>query len=61
MKKTTLKEHREDHDITQKEVANTLHLTIAAYSRKEKGTRAITLEEAKKIAEFFNVPFEEIF
>ncbi|MEY7998652.1 helix-turn-helix transcriptional regulator [Clostridium sp. Mt-5] len=32
-----------------------------AYSRKEKGERKFTLDEAKKISTFFNLPIEEIF
>lgn len=32
-----------------------------AYSRKEKGERKFTLDEAEKISKFFNLPIEEIF
>lgn len=32
-----------------------------AYSRKEKGERKFTLDEAKKISRLFNLSIEEIF
>lgn len=41
---------RKEMSMTQKELAYLLDRTVSCVSKKEKGTRKITLEEAKKIA-----------
>ena len=56
-----LRELRESRDITQTKIAAMLNLTLAAYSRKEKGTRGFTIDEAKKLSKIFKVTFEELF
>lgn len=36
-------------------------MTVPAYSRKENGQRSFTIDEAAKLANFFNMSIEELF
>ena len=53
-----LKLLRTSNNITQKYLANMLHMS---YSRKELGLRNFTIKEAGEIASFFNTTIEKIF
>lgn len=58
----TLKKLRKDKGLTLQDMANLLGLkTASAYCKKETGAVPISLEEAKKISDFFKKPMEEIF
>ena len=57
-----LKQLRKEKNITCEELSRVLGLkTASAYSRKENGTVPFTLEEGKKIADFFNTTIDIIF
>ena len=52
--KTRLKDLREDHDLTQKEVSKLLNISQVAYSYYEINKRSIPLELLCKLADFYN-------
>lgn len=52
---------RVKNNITQKYLANMLHISVSGYNRKERGLRNFTIEEAYKIARFFDTTIENIF
>ena len=56
-----LKYLRIKNNITEKELAYMLHMSVSAYSRKEIGSRSFTIREAGKLARFFNTTIEDIF
>lgn len=51
-----LKMLRTAKDLTQKDIADFLDITPQAYGYYEQDKRQMTLDTAKKLAEFFNVP-----
>lgn len=53
MKYERIKHLREDHDISQQELANYLGLTRSAYSNYENSIREIPVEVLSGIADFF--------
>lgn len=55
-----LKDLREDHDLTQKEVAKLLHITQQQYSRYETQTREIPVHLVYKLALFYNTSTDYI-
>lgn len=55
-----LKDLREDHDKTQKEIADILNTTCQYYQKYEKGIRDIPFERIIKLAEFYNVSIDYI-
>lgn len=61
MVKYNLKGLRAKRGITQEQMAEVLEITSSTYNRKENGLREFTIEEAKKISEFFGESIEEIF
>lgn len=50
-----LKELRLEQGLTLKQVADSLQLTVSAYSNYEQGIREPSIEVVKKICVFFNV------
>lgn len=50
-----LKELRLQHELSQKDIANYLGITVAAYSFYERGNREPNVSILKKLAEYFNV------
>lgn len=55
-----VKEIRLSKNIKQCNVAKSLNITPAAYSRKENGLRKFTIDEYRELAELFNVRIEEL-
>jgi transcriptional regulator with XRE-family HTH domain len=55
-----IKSIREAKDLKQIEVANHIGVDKSTYSKIEKGLRAITVEELKKMAELFNITTDQI-
>ncbi len=51
---------REAHDITQKDLAQKIHINRSVLNRIELGTRAIRDDELKKIADFFGVTADSL-
>jgi len=49
---------REDHDMSQKEVAALLNIQQTVYSRYERGFQTIPLEHLLKLADYYNVSLD---
>lgn len=56
-----LKYIRIKNNVTQRELAHMLHMSVSGYSRKELGFRSFTIKEAGDIAKFFDSTIEKIF
>jgi len=61
MKQWTLKRLRDEHNLTQKEMAEILNISHYSYARKENGQTPFLDCEMFKIRKFFGMPIEEIF
>ena len=57
---TNLKRLREQRGLTQQEIAETFFVTAATVSRWESGMRYPDLMTAKKLADFYEVPLDQI-
>lgn len=51
-----LKELRESHDLTQRQIAVGLEMDVALYNRYEKGERHMKRRMVEKVAEYYNIP-----
>lgn len=49
---------REDHDKTQKEIAQYLNMQVTVYQRYERGERELPLWAAIKLADYYNVTLD---
>lgn len=56
----TLSELRKEKNMTQKELAKALKLSVSAIAMYEIGQRTPSLKKALEIADFFGVPIESI-
>ena len=55
-----IKTIREEQSLKQIEVANHINVDKSAYSKIEKGGRALTVEELQKMAQLFNMSTDQI-
>ncbi|MBQ9152107.1 MAG: helix-turn-helix transcriptional regulator [Clostridia bacterium] len=55
-----LKDIREDRDLTQREVAEHLHIRQNTYSQYENGQRGLPLDTLIKLARYFGVSTDYI-
>lgn len=55
-----LKDIREDNDLTQKEVAEHLHIRQNTYSQYENGQRGIPIDTLVKLARYFGTSTDYI-
>lgn len=55
-----LKELREDHKLSQKEIAEKINVTKQAYGNYENGTRNIPIETLIKLADYYKVSLDYI-
>ncbi len=53
-----LRDLREDHDLTQTDVARVLKTTYQYYSTYESGKRELPFSRAIELAEFYNVSLD---
>ena len=53
-----LKDLREDNDLTQKKLAEQLHIKQNTYSQYENGQRQIPLDILIKLANYYNVTLD---
>lgn len=53
-----LRDLREDHDLSQKDVANMLHIDRSSYTRYESGKTRPDYEALILLAEFYHVSLE---
>lgn len=49
-----IKDLREDHDLTQKDIAKALHISQRTYSHYENGTRKMPLDILLALADFYD-------
>ena len=55
-----VKDLREDHDLTQQNVADAIQITQRKYSYLETGTQPLTDEILVKLADFYHVSIDYI-
>lgn len=53
-----IRDLREDHDKTQKDIANLLNMQLTVYRRYETGEREIPLWAAIKLADYYKVSLD---
>ena len=53
-----LRDLREDHDLTQNELVEKLHMHKTTYTNYEQGKRDLPLSIAIKLAKFYNVSLD---
>ena len=53
-----IRDLREDHDKTQKEIAEMLNMQLTVYRRYEVGEREFPLWAAIKLADYYNVTLD---
>ena len=53
-----IRDLREDHDKTQKEIAELLNMQLTVYRRYEVGEREMPLWAAIKLADYYNVSLD---
>ena len=53
-----IRDLREDHDKTQKEIAQVLNMQTTVYQRYERGEREIPFWAAIKLAKYYNVTLD---
>ena len=49
---------REDHDKTQKQIAELLNMQLTVYQRYERGERELPLWAAIKLANYYNITLD---
>ena len=49
---------REDHDKTQRDIANVLNMQLTVYQRYERGERELPRGAAIKLAEYYHVSLD---
>ena len=49
---------REDHDKTQKQIAEILNMQLTVYQRYERGERELPLWAAIKLANYYNITLD---
>lgn len=55
-----LRNLREDHDLTQKQVGEILHISQRSYAHYEAGTREIPLDILVRLADYYGVSLDYI-
>ena len=53
-----VKDLREDHDKTQREIAQYLNMQLTVYQRYERGERELPLWAAIRLADYYNVSLD---
>lgn len=53
-----IRDLREDHDLTQREVAEILKVQLTVYQRYERGERELPLWVAIKLADYYHVTLD---
>ena len=53
-----LKDLREDHDLTQKDIAHLLQMMQPQYARYETGTRELPMHHFITLAKYYNVSLD---
>ena len=53
-----IRDLREDHDKTQKQIAELLNMQLTVYQRYERGERELPLWAAIKLADYYNITLD---
>ena len=53
-----IRDLREDHDKTQKQIAEILNMQLTVYQRYERGERELPLWAAIKLADYYNITLD---
>ena len=53
-----IRDLQEDHDKTQKDIANVLNMQLTVYQRYERGERELPLWAAIKLADYYRVTLD---
>ena len=53
-----IRDLREDHDKTQKQMAELLNMQLTIYQRYERGERELPLWAAIKLADYYNITLD---
>lgn len=61
MVRLSLKAARANVDMTQRSVAKRLNIHVQTYRKLEENPDMVTVAQAKKLAEIFQVSYDEIF
>ena len=56
--RTRMRNIREDHDLTQSQMAKILNMQLTVYQRYERGERELPLWAAIKLADYYNVTLD---
>ena len=60
MKLQKIRDLREDHDMTQEDLAKILNISQRTLSHYERGTRSMPIDTLKKVAEYFDCSVDYI-
>lgn len=55
-----VRDFREDHDKTQKDIADLLHMQLTVYQRYERGERELPLWAAIKLADYYHISLDAL-
>jgi len=55
-----IKKYREDHNLTQQQIADLIHMHRSNYSRVEAGERELSIEAIQKIAKHFGLTIDQL-
>ena len=55
-----IRDFREDHDKTQKDISTFLNMQLTVYQRYERGEREIPLWAAIKLADYYNISLDAL-
>ncbi len=55
-----VRDFREDHDKTQKDIADLLHMQLTVYQRYERGERELPLWAAIKLADYYQISLDTL-
>ena len=53
-----IRDLREDHDRTQKQIAELLNMQLTVYQRYERGERELPLWAAIRLADYYNITLD---
>ena len=53
-----IRDLREDHDKTQKQIAELLNMQLTVYQRYERGERELPLWAAIRLADYYNITLD---
>lgn len=55
-----VRDFREDHNKTQKDIADLLHMQLTVYQRYQRGERELPLWAAIKLADYYHISLDAL-